>query len=86
MAYVLALLEVGMHHPGFALLDEPIQQNPDEMHHEKLASFLNGRGRTMKRQVIVLTSLRKQDIEALHAGGQNVQRLEGKFLRETAAK
>lgn len=81
MAYVLALLEVGEQHPGFCLLDEPIQQNPDPRHHEKLVRFFASRGRKIKRQVIVLTSLRREDIELISEVGLRPQVFEGKFLR-----
>jgi hypothetical protein len=44
VAYVLALAETSIEksglHPGFTLLDEPFQQNPDDPHRDLFISFL----------------------------------------------
>jgi hypothetical protein len=43
VAYVLALAEASAEksglHPGFTLLDEPFQQNPDDPHRDLFVSF-----------------------------------------------
>lgn len=46
LAYVLALLRVsvrGGHHPGFVVLDEPLQQNPDPLHRGMAVELLQKR-------------------------------------------
>ena len=76
-AYVIALAvaseaEGGLH-PGFVVLDEPLQQNPDEPHRELFSEFLaSDTARALKVQTIVFTWLRAPELEQLRAKGVNV--------------
>lgn len=76
-AYVLALAvaseaEGGLH-PGFVVLDEPLQQNPDETHRTLFIDFLTSdTARELKVQTIVFTWLRAPELERLRAEGVNV--------------
>lgn len=80
-AYVTALNEVGQQHPGFVVLDEPLQQNPDEKHRDRFLHFLAADAATMKRQAIVFTALDSSQVQRLQKAGVAVRVLEGKFLR-----
>jgi len=76
-AYVLALAvasEVaGGLHPGFVVLDEPLQQNPDETHRKLFIEFLTSdTARALKVQTIVFTWLHAPELERLRAEGVNV--------------
>lgn len=86
-AYVLALAvaseaEKGLH-PGFVVLDEPLQQNPDESHRDLFIDFLTkDTARALKVQTIVFTWLRAPELDQLRAKGVNVITPEGShFLR-----
>jgi len=76
-AYVLALAaaseaEDGLH-PGFVVLDEPLQQNPDETHRDLFIEFLTSEtARELKVQTIVFTWLRAPELERLRTKGTNV--------------
>jgi len=80
LAYTIALAQTGKRHPGFLLLDEPLQQNPDEHHHKLLVEFLKSQSRSIDRQVVIFTALPTSDVEKLRASGVTVQVVEGKFL------
>ena len=74
MAYVLAIAQTSIEksglHPGFALLDEPLQQNPDDKHRDLFVSFLSSTlAKTMRYQTLVFTFLRPAEIERLRAAG-----------------
>jgi hypothetical protein len=78
-AYVLALAAasgaVGGLHPGFLVLDEPLQQNPDEDHRRLFIEFLlSESARSLKLQTIVFTWLNDVELQKLQDGGANVVR------------
>ena len=86
-AYVLALAvaskaEDGLH-PGFVVLDEPLQQNPDEAHRALFIEFLvSETAAALKVQTIVFTWLHAPELARLRAKGVNVITPEGvHFLR-----
>ena len=76
-AYVLALAvaseaKSGLH-PGFVVLDEPLQQNPDDPHRDRFINFLTSdTARALKVQTIVFTYLRAPELKRLRANGVNV--------------
>lgn len=63
IALALASNEVGGPHPGFVLLDEPLQQNPDPEHKELMIHFLCHEAPTLGIQLVVFTSLSEVEIE-----------------------
>lgn len=76
-AYVLALAvasEAGRGlHPGFVVLDEPLQQNPDETHRKLFIEFLTSEtARALNVQTIVFTWLHPHEREQLRAKGVKV--------------
>lgn len=76
-AYVLALAAASENkkglHPGFVVLDEPLQQNPDETHRNLFIDFLiSDTARALKIQTIVFTWLYEPELERLRANGVNV--------------
>ena len=73
-AYVLGLAaaaeSVGGLHPGFVVLDEPLQQNPDEKHRDLFVDFLRSeRVRALKGQTIVFTWLHDHERDRLTQAG-----------------
>jgi hypothetical protein len=81
-AYSLALAaasdRIGGLHPGFVILDEPLQQNPDPHHHDLFIEFLTKElARTTKFQTLIFTSLSQDEIGRLQQGGTNVLIPEG---------
>ncbi len=86
-AYVLALAvtseSVTGLHPGFVVLDEPLQQNPDKAHRDLFIEFLKSdTARAMKVQTIVFTWLHPPEIDDLRTHGVKVVTPEGDhFLR-----
>ncbi|MCA9610312.1 MAG: AAA family ATPase [Myxococcales bacterium] len=88
-SYATALLrtsiERGGHHPGFVVLDEPLQQNPDVKHRHlavyfwtELATWLSKNG----GQVLMLTALSSSQIKELRSNGVRVNELgDGHLLR-----
>jgi len=95
VAYVLALAEASAEtaglHPGFTLLDEPFQQNPDDPHRDLFISFLTSTlAKTLRYQTLVFTFLRPPEIERLKKEGVRLilpdddhllQRIPGPALR-----
>ena len=81
-AYVLALAvasgtESGLH-PGFVVLDEPLQQNPDEAHRKLFIDFLTSEtAQALEVQTIVFTWLHPPERERLKAEGVKVITPEG---------
>jgi hypothetical protein len=59
-------------HPGFVVLDEPLQQNPDEEHRELLFSSLTRDLASVEFQSVIFTWLPKVDIDRLRAAGIHV--------------
>jgi hypothetical protein len=80
-AYVLALSNVGCRHPGFTVLDEPLQQNPDDTHRKRFIDFLVKDASSLLKQTVVFTALNPLEVEELKRSGIAVQVLEGRFLR-----
>jgi DNA repair exonuclease SbcCD ATPase subunit len=76
-AYSLALAaasrQVHGFHPGFVILDEPLQQNPDDKHRDLFSTFLS-KQLTVDAgfQTIVLTFLRQEEVTALLEQGTTV--------------
>ena len=76
-AYTLALAaasnRVAGLHPGLVVLDEPLQQNPDDPHRDLFVSFLSKQlAREASFQTIVLTFLREPEIDNLVRQGTKV--------------
>ncbi len=86
-AYSLALAaaseQVSGFHPGVVILDEPLQQNPDEIHRELFLAFLSQElARDARFQTIIFTWLNADEISRLRQQGTNVITPEGDhFLR-----
>lgn len=73
-AYSLALAataqQVGGKHPGFVIMDEPQQQNPDKAHRDLFATFLTKElGQKSKFQTLVFTWLGDAEISKLRKQG-----------------
>jgi hypothetical protein len=69
-AYSLALAATAQNtsgkHPGFLILDEPLQQNPDASHRELFLTFLTKQlARRSDFQTIIFTSLFEDEIKKL---------------------
>jgi DNA repair exonuclease SbcCD ATPase subunit len=84
-AYVLALAEaarsLGGPHPGFVVLDEPLQQNPDPAHRQLFLTFLeSAAARQLRYQTIIFTSLRDDEISRLKQSNVQVVTPEGDHL------
>lgn len=83
MAYALALAastteSVGLH-PGFVILDEPLQQNPDPAHRKGFVEFLSKQlALKAKFQTIVFTSLQPAEVTKLRKQNVDIQIPEGK--------
>ena len=75
-AYSLAIADasrtLGGLHPGFVVLDEPLQQNPDDEHRELLFSSLTGELAAVAFQLVIFTWLPQSDIDRLKAAGITV--------------
>jgi hypothetical protein len=76
-AYVLALAAtseaIGGLHPGVVVLDEPLQQNPDENHRSMFIEFLISETATsLKGQTIIFTWLHGPELGRLRAAGVRV--------------
>ena len=77
-AYTLALAAASVVvdglHPGIVVLDEPLQQNPDESHRSLFAECLKREDLAQANdfQTIIFTSLRVPEVEHLRAHGTTV--------------
>ncbi len=81
-AYVLALAVASEaqrgFHPGFVVLDEPLQQNPDQAHRDLFIEFLTSdTAQALKVQTIVFTWLHAPELDRLRTKGINVITPEG---------
>ncbi|WP_263385954.1 hypothetical protein [Granulicella arctica] len=86
MALADASLGLGGLHPGFVLLDEPLQQNPDDEHRELLFNSLTNELSKLMFQLVIFTWLPPNDIERLRKAGIQVIEPSGKhFLRMAEA-
>jgi predicted nucleic acid-binding Zn-ribbon protein len=96
-AYSLALAatsqQKGGAHPGFVILDEPLQQNPDEKHRELFMTFLEKQlAQQSTFQTLIFTSLAADEIERLRERktavitplGEHFLQLEIKSTKEDA--
>jgi hypothetical protein len=84
-AYVLALAEasrtLGGLHPGFVVLDEPLQQNPDDEHRELFVRFLQSTAaKQLRYQTIVFTWLGNEERLRLEQAGVRVIAPDGEHL------
>ena len=83
-AYTLALAvaaEVGGYHPGFVVLDEPLQQNPDPKHRELFVRFLvEGLPSASAIQVLIFTNLTPSEVARLRKRGRNVHESQGEYF------
>ena len=76
-AYVLALAvaseaKEGLH-PGFVVLDEPLQQNPDAAHRNLFIDFLTSKtAKDLKIQTVVFTWLQEPELQRLRDSGVSV--------------
>lgn len=88
-AYSLALAataqQVGGKHPGFIIMDEPLQQNPDKPHRDLFATFLTKElAQKSKFQTLVFTWLGDAEISKLRKQGTVVLTPAGEhFLQPT---
>jgi len=76
-AYSLALAaaseQMDGQHPGFVILDEPLQQNPDEKHREFFSNFLTKElPQKSTFQTLIFTWLSDPEIDKLRKQGTNV--------------
>lgn len=87
-AYTLALAQTGLqfrgNHPGFVLLDEPLQQNPDPEHREKFVSAIRAMASIITGQLIIFTSLQPREIERLKAPNIHLEVRSGDYLLTAA--
>lgn len=84
-AYTLALAsaakQLGGFHPGFVLLDEPLQQNPDDKHRSLFVKFLTTQlAQSVRFQTVIFTHLFKPEVARLVAAGVPIKVLDGRFL------
>jgi hypothetical protein len=86
-AYTLALAAAseamnGLH-PGFVILDEPLQQNPDKRHRDLFINFLTSDfARATTVQTIVITWLHVDELERLAHAGVRLLRPSGEHFLE----
>jgi hypothetical protein len=75
-------------HPGFVVLDEPLQQNPDDPHRELFLDFLKrGLPEGVKVQVLVLTHLTQTEQMKAREAGTQLQTPEGEhFLKVVGSR
>ena len=71
-------------HPGVVVLDEPLQQNPDESHRSLFAECLKSEALAQTRdfQTVIFTSLRVAEVEDLRAHGTSVVTFAGERFLE----
>ena len=89
MAYVLALHQTaaafgGAHHPGFLVLDEPLQQNPDPEHRKLFVDGLAKNAKDIQGQVLIFTVLDDGELATLRNAGVNVIQPEGAHFLQPA--
>lgn len=84
-AYSLALAATSQKvdglHPGVVILDEPLQQNPDQQHRELFISFLSQQlAREARFQTLIFTWLNDVEVKILRDQGTEVLTPEGNHL------
>ena len=88
-AYSLALADasVGLSglHPGFVLLDEPLQQNRDDKHRDLLFASLTDELSELAFQLVIFTWLPANDITRLREAGITVIEPEGDHFLQMVA-
>src|SRR5208282_312592 len=73
LALVAAAQQTGGKHPGILILDEPLQQNPDESHRDLFLTFLaNQVAQRSGFQTLIFTSLSNAEISKLRKHGTKV--------------
>lgn len=86
MPYVIALqksaLTNGGCHPGFLILDEPLQQNPDEKRRPSMVSFIASLPKSSSGQILIFSSLKKDELEQLKSSVNTNQLTESRFLNQ----
>lgn len=84
MALAAASKEMGGLHPGVVVLDEPLQQNPDESHRSLFAECLKREALAQSSdfQTVIFTSLRASEVEDLRAHGTGVRTFVGERFLE----
>jgi len=90
-AFSLALHQVsrrfGRWHPGVLLMDEPLQQNPDEAHRRGFVDLIAQAWPTIEEQVILITSFEEHEVTALAKRGVDVHVVDGTpFLQLTGGR
>jgi hypothetical protein len=86
-AYTLALAAAseamkGLH-PGFVILDEPLQQNPDKKHRDLFINFLTSDfARATTVQTIVITWLHEDELQRLADAGVRLLNPSGEHFLE----
>ncbi|WP_375758674.1 AAA family ATPase [Corallococcus exercitus] len=81
-------LNNGGHHPGLLLWDEPLQQNPDDIHRVNFCEALLRLSRKVKLgQLLIITHLRKEEMERLNKSGINLTALPAheRFLKSVSS-
>jgi DNA repair exonuclease SbcCD ATPase subunit len=83
LALAEASVQLGGFHPGIVLLDEPLQQNPDNPHRDLLFTALSNQlSRNTGFQTVIFTWLPDSDVARLRTAGIPVLEAEGShFLR-----
>jgi ABC-type molybdenum transport system ATPase subunit/photorepair protein PhrA len=84
LSLAASAVELEAPHPGVVVLDEPLQQNPDPEHREKLLDFLRSlsAGNGLAFQTIVLTRFLEDELSSLAEAGVSVEvRREKHLLR-----
>jgi hypothetical protein len=95
-AFTLALAAASQQvlgkHPGFVVLDEPLQQNPDEKHQELFLTFLEKQlAQQSKFQTVIftwlttaeVTRLRKQSTIVITPSGHHFLQVKPKPKKQT---
>jgi hypothetical protein len=90
-AYSLALAAASQQlkgaHPGVVILDEPLQQNPDEKHQDLFLTFLERElAQQSKFQTLVFTWLSGEEIARLRKGNTRVVTPPGSHFLQLKAK
>lgn len=83
MALAAASQNASGKHPGFLILNEPLQQNPDDEHRARFQEFLTREiAQQSKFQTLIFAWLFPQEIERLKKKGTEVITVPGpKFLQ-----
>ena len=87
LALAAASQQVVGKHPGLVILDEPLQQNPDEKHRELFLTFLEKQlAQQSKFQTVIFTWLSVEEISRLRERKTNVVTPPGQHFLQLKAK